>query len=304
MNKTLRLIDYSISEAIESIRRNGYAGLAVVSTTAFTLCILWSFVMVSVAAAGYTDRQVDRFEISVFMKVDSTLEDAEALANKIKALPGVGKVTLKQKEEEWENFKIKHSYLDAGGLPIDTLPYAMSVQPKSPEDTVSVAEAIRKLQGIDAVFERQEFYTKILAISKVIKWAGLIGAAVLFFVCAAIIGNAIKLSIYARRLEIQTMQLVGATWAFIRSPFIYEGMFFGACGAVIGAVVVILGNNLISSNIRTFLKMTELLQSPMPGKTVFWGMLLCGVAIGALGSLNAVNRFITRYASPGESVNE
>ena len=179
MNKTLRLIDYSVSEAIESIRRNGYAGLAVVSTTAFTLCILWSFVMVSVAAAGYTDRQVDRFEISVFMKVDSTLEDAEALANKIKALPGVGKVTLKQKEEEWENFKIKHSYLVAGGLPIDTLPYAMSVQPKSPEDTVSVAEAIRKLQGIDAVFERQEFYTKILAISKVIKWAGLIGAAVL-----------------------------------------------------------------------------------------------------------------------------
>ncbi|MBQ9358193.1 MAG: permease-like cell division protein FtsX, partial [Abditibacteriota bacterium] len=124
MNKTLRLIEYSFTEALESIRRNGYAGLAVVSTAAFTLCILWSFVMVSAAAAGYPERQVDRFEISVFMKPDATLEDAGALADKIRALSGVRKVTLKQREQEWEDFKIKHSYLDAGGLPSDTLPYA------------------------------------------------------------------------------------------------------------------------------------------------------------------------------------
>ncbi|MBO4548683.1 MAG: permease-like cell division protein FtsX, partial [Abditibacteriota bacterium] len=262
MNKTLRLIEYSLTEALESIRRNGYSGLAVISTAAFTLCILWSFVMLSVAAASYTNRQVDKFEISVFMKADATLEDARSLAAGIKALPGVASVTLKQKDKEWEDFKIRHSYLDAGGLPNDTLPYAMSVRPKSSEDTVKVAEAIRKMGNIDAVFERQEFYARILAISKVIKWTGLIGAIVLFFVCAAIIGNAIKLSIYARRLEIQTMQLVGATSAFIRSPFVYEGMFFGAVGAMAGAAVIILGNHLISSNLRTFLKMTEMLSSP------------------------------------------
>lgn len=292
IKKKLRLMEYGISEAFVNIGRNGVSGFAVVSTAAFTLCILWTFIMISLAATNYTSKQVDKFEIAVFMKVGSDSKQTLEVAEKIKKLNGIADVTIKQREKEWETFKLKYSYLDAGGLPSDVLPYAMSVKPKNSEVTASVVEKIRKMDGIDAVFERKEIYNKIVAIAKLIRLIGIIGAAVLFIITTYIISNAIKLTIYSRRKEVQTMQLVGASTTFIRFPFVFEGMFFGFCGAILGFVLVILGEKLISKNIAAVVRMTEAAIDPLPLLTVFWGMIACGVLIGAFGSILSLNKFL------------
>lgn len=297
IKKKLRIMEYALVESFVNIGRNGYSGLAVITTTAFTLCILWSFLMISITASNYTNQQVDKFEVAAFMKIGATKDETIKVAKEIEQIPGVASVTIKQREKEWELFKIQHSYLDAGGLPSDILPYAMSIKPRNSDVTVSIAEKTRKIQGIDAVFERKELYNKMVAIAKVCHWVGILGVIILFIISTTIIGNAIKLTIYNRRQEIQTMQLVGASHTFIRFPFVFEGMFFGLCGGFVGFIVMIVGSQLISSNIKTFFKMTELLSNPIPTKTIFLGMICCGILIGAVGSILSLNKFLKNYAS-------
>jgi len=292
IRKKLRLMEYAISEAFVNIGRNGVSGFAVVSTAAFTLCILWAFIMISLAASNYTSQQVDKFEIAVFMKVGADSKEALAVAEKIKKITGVADVTIKQRDKEWETFKIKHSYLEAGGLPSDVLPYSMSVKPKNSDTTISVTDQIRKIEGIDAVFERKELYNKMVTIAKLLRFISIIGAVVLFIITTYVIGNAIKLTIYSRRKEIQTMQLVGASTTFIRFPFVFEGMFFGFCGAILGFILVIVVEKLITKNVITVIRMTEVFAEPLPVSTIFWGMITCGILIGAFGSILSLNKFL------------
>ncbi|MBQ0105145.1 MAG: ABC transporter permease [Armatimonadetes bacterium] len=292
LKNRFRLWSYAIIESFVNISGNGMSGLAVVTTAAFTLFILWSFIMFSLSANNVTEQEISRFQIAVYLENEATLEDATAVAEKLKSWDSVKEVVLKQKEKEWELFKIKNPTIEAAGLPADCLPFAIAVTPKDPEKGILIAEQIRKADKVSDVLEGREEYKKIIAIAKTIRFLGILCAVILFAITSMVIGNAIKLTLYARRKEINTMQLVGATADFIRIPFVLEGIIFGFIGGVLGFVLVEIMNLLVTNKVKMILSMFSSYVSPIPPGQVFMYVCLCGIVIGFTGSLISLNKYL------------
>ncbi|MBQ7256847.1 MAG: ABC transporter permease [Abditibacteriota bacterium] len=287
-----RLFEYAIAETFVNMTRNGLSGFAVITTTAFTLFILWSFIMFAVGANNVTSQEISRFQIAVYLQDEATIEDATKVAEEIQALDTVKEVVLKQKDKEWEIFKVKNPTIEAAGLPADCLPFALSVTPKNPENGIVVADQIRKIKNVSDVLEGREEYKKVIAIAKTIHWLSILCALILFAITAMVIGNAIKLTLYARRKEIYTMQLVGATASFIRIPFVLEGVIFGFLGSVLGFLLIELMNLLVTNKIQMAISMISSYVKPMSVGNVFLCVALCGIIIGFAGSLFSLNKYL------------
>ena len=286
------VIEYAIAESIVNIARNGLSGFAVVTTTAFTLFILWSFIMFAMGANNVTNQEIGKFQIAVYLLDESTLEDATDVLEQIKAMDTVKSAVLKQKDKEWELFKIKNPTIESAGLPADCLPYALAVIPKNPEQGIIVADAIRKLDKVSDVLEGREEYKKIIVIAKTLHWLSVLCAIILFGITSMVIGNAIKLTLYARRKEIFTMQLVGATSSFIRIPFVLEGITFGLIGGILGFMLIEIMNLFVTSKVQMAISMFSSYVKPMPMGYVFLCVCLCGIIIGFVGSLVSLNKYL------------
>lgn len=287
-----RLFEYAIAESIVNISRNGLSGFAVITTTAFTLFILWSFIMFAVGANNVTTQEISRFQIAVYLENEATLQEATKVAEKIQGWSSVKEVVLKQKEKEWETFKVKNPTIESAGLPADCLPYAIAVTPKDPEMGILVAQQIRKVDKVSDVLEGREEYAKIIAIAKTIRWLSVLCALILFGITSMVIGNAIKLTLYARRKEIYTMQLVGATASFIRFPFVVEGIIFGFLGGIVGFVLIEIMNLLVTNKVKMAISMFSSYVQPMPTGSVFLWSCGCGIIIGFIGSLVSLNKYL------------
>jgi len=117
---------------------------------------------------------------------------------------------------------------------------------------------------------------------------------ILMVAAAALIANAIRLAIYARRDEIGIMKLVGATNWFIRIPFMLEGVFAALAGALISGAVVLGGNALLFSRIGDAIPFMEPVLTFSAGEIAGVLLLLAGVAavVGLVGSTMALRRFL------------
>ena len=156
----------------------------------------------------------------------------------------------------------------------------------------SVAK-IQSVAGVDDVVTRDQTYGHVLAIADLIKILGLSAVVILSIITAFIIGNAIRLTLFARRREIQIMQLVGATNWFIKAPLIIEGIVLGALGAIIAAGIVIAGSDYVAHYVLN--RFPLMLRDVSSGVTlqVFISTLVCaGAIIGAAGSFVSARRFL------------
>src|ERR1700759_4840725 len=128
------------------------------------------------------------------------------------------------------------------------LPDTFRVTPKRPEDIPTLKDALTPPApgggrtsvdpAIDEVHNREEDTQKILSVTRVVKLAMVLLTGLLAVASVLLIGNTIRLSLYARRREVEVMKLVGATDWFIRWPFVLEGVIVGAFGAVVAIGVL------------------------------------------------------------------
>ena len=132
---------------------------------------------------------------------------------------------------------------------------------------------------------------RVMAVARVVKALSAAGVVVLLITTAFIISNAIKLTLYARRLEIRIMQLVGATNQFIRLPLVIEGVVFGAIGAVAAWVLLTLGGSYVSSVAQRIVFLGRITSGIGNGQLAI-GLIVVGAAIGAAGSFVSIRRFL------------
>ncbi|MBN1628750.1 MAG: FtsX-like permease family protein, partial [Thermoleophilia bacterium] len=111
-------------------------------------------------------------------------------------------------------------------------------------------------------------------------------------VAVLLISNTIRLSIFARKREVEIMRLVGATNWFIRWPFVIEGVTVGFFGAALAALTVFLLNNYLADKLRESMPFLNLPLETVPFGTVTLSLLGVGVVIGALGSALGLRRFL------------
>lgn len=287
----LRSLEYIIQEAFTGIYRNGLMAFASISTVALSLGVLGAFVLTALGANHFATTQIDRFEIAVFVK-NAMANEIGDITNTIKKMDGVQTITTLDRDKEWAELKRQRPDIESAGLPLNPLPYTLNVKIKDHSRTAIIATKIRTMNGIDAVREGREVKERVMALAQVVNVVSIAGVIILLITTVFIISNAIKLTLYARRREIRTMQLVGATNQFIRLPLVIEGIFFGAAGALAAWLLLHVGSSYLSHVANRITSLTGQLNSGInAGALAFW-LVVLGSAIGAAGSLVSIRRFL------------
>lgn len=297
----MRRLPFFLGEAYRALRRNAAPSLAAIVTIAVTVLLVGVLVPVLDASGSKTEDVRSQLELKVFLFDDATKSEIANLEDRIGRIPHVEKVeyvspaaALKILEEELED----RSLLDE--LNSNPLPPAFNVQADDPDNLESVQTALSppnsagKPQPISPAIDEivtGEQTTQIREVTGAVKILLAVIAVLLAVASLFLVGNTIRLSIYARRREVEVMQLVGATNWFIRWPFVIEGLVVGLFGALIAVGILFLGKVTIvdplSDNFALVENLNTISFAPLVAALVAGAM-----AVAALGSGVTLRRFL------------
>jgi cell division transport system permease protein len=270
--------------------------LASVTTVAASLSVLGGFLLVGWQLHRAADNLPRQIEIHLFTKVTTPREEVLQLQSRILRWPGVRSVKLVTKEEAWQAYVRDYpEKSDLEGIRDNPLPDKLEIQTRDPDYTTVIAQRLRQAVAfpeIDTVREGGAVLERLIAIARLIRTIGITCAVLLLIATVAVIANAIRVTVFARRREIRIMQLVGATHWFIRLPFVIEGMFDGAAGALLSCGLLLIGYRAFvqaAFHAAPFLRDFHV-SVDLP--RFFEALTLLGVTIGALGSMVSIRRFL------------
>lgn len=284
---------FLLGEAITDIRRHGLMTLASISTVAVSLAILGGFILIALHLHVIADALPRRMEVHAFTRAGVKKEQLLVLEAKLRALPGLTHVALIPREEAWKTFKTRYADPDdLAGIRENPLPDKFEIRAATPQRTLEVAKIVRTFPEIARVNEGGQILERLISISRLVRTIGITCALLLLLATVAVISNAIRVTLFARRREIRIMQLVGATNGFIRLPFLFEGVMDGLLGALLACVLVAVGYHYMLDAIWSSLPLLAEFGAPM-ATPLFCVMITgLGVGIGALGSFISIRRFL------------
>ena len=181
-------------------------------------------------------------QVSLFLRRDFSEGQALKLAQQLRALPTVSGVDFISREAALAEFKQQSGFGAAlNALDSNPLPAVLVVRPAASDNSVAVetlVASLARLPGVDQVLLDIEWLRRLTAILQLAERAVLLLAALLSLAVLLIIGNTIRLAVVNRQTEIEVVQLVGGTAAFIRRPFLYTGLLQGLFGGLLAWVLV------------------------------------------------------------------
>ena len=280
-------VEFLLGEALVSLRRNTWMTFASVTTCAMALFVLGGLGSAYLGLTGYAQKIAGRFEMKVFVKDGVGPDAVKALGDTIKKVDGVESVTHQSREEVWEAFKKDNPGIDVKGLEIDNpMPDAFVVRFSELAKAKSVADKVGKMDGVEKALylaDEQSFLDQAMS---AVRWLGALVGGMLLVTSGVLIYNTIRLTIVARRREIRTMQIVGATPFTVWTPMLIEGAVQGVVGGllatlVLGVVYAVVGA--LASGLMAFR-----LQAAYPFGTMLALLGVVGAAYGVVCSALAL----------------
>ena len=288
-------IGYYCSEGIHSIFTHGFMSFAAVCMIVACLLIMGSFSLVAVNLDNMLGDLEAENEFLAYIDETYTEDQAKALQSQIEAIPNVAEVTFVSRDEALEDFKAGRQdnplLNDLDGEVLRDR-YRIHVDDiELLEQTVKQVEQVEGVADINAAYEIAQGFVTVRNIAAGV---AIVLVSILAVVSLFIIANTTKLAFFYRREEIAIMKMCGATNAFIRWPFIVQGMILGLAGAIVAfflqwGVYELVGKAVIQSNgmsLVTILPFTSLIINILP---VFCG---AGLLIGVVGSVLAIRKFL------------
>jgi cell division transport system permease protein len=286
-------LGFFVREAFKNLRLNLLMSVTAITTTAICILILGAAMMVNAHVEGVIRKVEQDVAITAFFPEGTTEENIEEVRSSVEGYPEVKESIYVSKEEALRRFEeIMADQPDiVEGIGSDVLPASIEIQLKSSQDSEAVAEKLRN-EGFTELSYPQQTVENINQFTNYVVW-GLRGATVLFFVASVLlIFNTIRLSIFARRKEIEIMKLVGATDDFVRTPFVFEGLAQGLIGAGLAALLVVWANALFVDWAHDVLPFIPISSSAVNTLAVLLVLISVGVIIGIVGSYLSVRRFL------------
>ena len=291
---------FFLREALRALKRNAIPSFAAMATVLVTVLVLGVFIPVVQATTGAANEVRGKVIADVYLKTDAKQADIDRVDRLLKSEPMIGKVEFISKDQAYATEKKRNpkAYELLGSNP---LPDTFRITPTNPDDIGKIRDALAPEAAgggrtvvdpaIDEVRNREEDTNKILAVTNVVKitmalLAGLLGVASML-----LIANTIRLSLYARRREVEVMKLVGATDWFIRWPFVLEGVIVGIVGGVVAilllAVVKIAVVDPLAADFA-LIAAPDTIDFPL----LIGLLLLAAVSVSALGSGLSLRKFL------------
>jgi cell division transport system permease protein len=293
-------VGFFFREALRALKRNATPSLAAILTVVLTALVLGVFIPVVQATTGAANEVRSRVLVDVYVKATATPAEVAELGRALEAAPNVRSVEFISKEEALarEKERSPQAFELLGSNP---LPDSYRISPEDPGRVGAIVDAIAprgaggarraRLVAVDEVRNREEDTQKILSATTFVKGlvAGL--AALLVLASVALVANTIRLSIFARRREIEVMRLVGATNWFIRWPFVIEGMLVGLAGGVLAIVLLLVAKE---SFVEPLSDRFAFVAAPetLPFGLLAAALVLACVGVSALGSGLTLRRFL------------
>ena len=289
-------LGFFLREAFKNMRLNPLMSITAVTTTAVCILILGAAILVGSHVQGVIQQIGEDVQVTAFFEENATPEEIDEARRAVEGYPEVEEYTYVSKEEALrrlrENFQEQPEVVE--GIGSEFLPPSLEIKLRDPQDSSAVADKLRD-DGFQDLRYPQQTIDRLSDVTRYIIW-GLRAATALFLVASVLlIFNAIRLSIFARRKEIEVMKLVGASDNFVRWPFVIEGLVQGLIGATLAAIVVLWANALFVEWVTD--PEGNLAFLPVSGDAVnslfvFVALVTVGVVIGVFGSYFSVRRYL------------
>jgi cell division transport system permease protein len=293
----VRTLGRHARESLKSLGRNGWMTFASVSAVTVTLILVGVFFIIMMNLNNVATTIEEDVEIRVHIDVAANEKDQKVLQKQIELLPEVKSVEYSSKEKELNT--LIDSLGDEGQAfklfeQDNPLNDVFTVKTKNPTDTMKAAKQIEKMNFASKVKYGQGQVEKLFKFIDASRNVGIVLIVGLLFTAMFLISNTIKITIIARRSEIEIMKLVGATNAFIRWPFFLEGLWLGILGSVLPIMLVssayYYAYDYLEPKLRgNFMQLIEF--SPFVYQ-VSGLLVLMGALIGVWGSLMSVRKFL------------
>lgn len=240
----MRALRYAFEEAFTSLWRGKQAGLLSTLTIALALFVLGGFLVVTANLERLGTEWSNAAELSVYLKDDITAAERRAVETVLAPSDLVAAHESVSKAEALARFKQTFGDLAAAvdGVGSNPLPASLEVRlrpgPGVSAAVDSLGARLRTLAGVADVRYDRQWLTRVLSAINIIRGVGLVLGSVLAIAAALTVANVVRLALYARREELDIMNLVGAPQAFVRGPFVMEGVLQGGIGAVVALLAL------------------------------------------------------------------
>lgn len=280
---------FILREAFRGLSKNKLMALVTFGVMFFSLFIFGLFLISTVNLFLLIHRAEEKIGIIAFLEDELTDEEVEALSRDIGTLMGIKEVVYVSKKEALENFRKElgedSELLEA--LEDNPLPASFDIKLyesfKDPKNLESIATKIEAMPGIEEIKYGEEWVSILDRVVKILVAIDLILGVIISLSSIFVVANTIKLTVFARRKQIEIMELVGATHRFIISPFIVEGIIEGLIAGGVAAGLLFGVYNIFASRLGDFMEIT---------RELFILVLVFGTLLGYVGSHLSVKRFL------------
>ncbi len=284
-------IRYIIREGVSGFTRAKLSMIAAITTICISLLLLSTFTILAINANSVVESLREKVEMEAFLADHLTLIETSIVRDSIATLEGVREVRYVSKAQAAQIFKEEFGEDINRVLDFNPLPASVKIFLKDGYKTAEGAEmvyaAVKGISGVEEVIYRKTMLEMLDRRASTILWI-VLGIGVFITISSIfLVANTIRLAIYAKRKIVQTMKLIGATKAFIRWPFVLEGIIQGLLGGgLAGAILFLVFEYLgkwISMELSDFVHV----------QTFYYGVIVgLGCLLGFIGSLISIRRFI------------
>jgi cell division transport system permease protein len=288
---------FSLKRAWQGFWRNAVMSLAATATMVLMLLLLAGFWIIQAGLLAGLEFTEQKVEVVAYLQPNATDSQVGELRVALEAMPEVDEVVYVTRDEALERFR---DSMEAQGREdltqyLDTNPLFASLEVKltDPTGIRAVGESLREAPAVRNVINIEDLVDRVLTVTEILRTAGTVILIVVGVICLFIIVNTIRLAVFARAEEIEIMRLVGASDAFIRWPFVFEGAFVGLLGALITLGVLALAADPLSGFMVDFFRILPI-QVGSLSRDLVTLVLGAGVGLGILGSWVSVRTYLIR----------
>lgn len=287
----------SIARALANLKQNWLISSITIGIISVCLFLVGSYLLLTHNLQGAVSTWKKEVRINVYLRSEFPEVDVHGLQDRISSLPEVHSVAFISKEQALEEFKgmLGENKGLIEGLDRNPLPASLRITPSDAYRNLEGVQSILTAIGDDPLVEDvqygKEWLSRLDRVLALLHFGAIVLGLALSLAAVFIISNTIKITVMARKDELDIMRLVGATESFIRLPFLVEGIIQGLAGSVISLGLLSALHRFLA--MRAELPVLRILHldslSFLPHIAIV-SILASGMLIGGLGSLSSVGR--------------
>ncbi len=285
---------YLIREGFRSIKTHSFMSFATVTIIMACLIIMGSISLLSLNIDALIDDLENQNEMVAYVDEKLSEEQARELEQKLLSLDNVQDVEFVTRKEAMDNYFSKFDDYVKEGIDEEVFRHRYVIHLVDIAFMADTKAQLENIEGVGDVLAHQDYADAFVTIRNIVSIVSLVLTVILVFVSIFIMTNTIKLATFGRREEIGIMKMVGATNAFIRLPFIVEGMVLGILGGGLGYLVQwglysLLAGRLMGTLTGSFITLVPFSTVALPLLIIYLGL---GVFVGVFGALNAIRNYL------------